>query len=160
MKIIHYVLSDRYAGIEQHVNELAVEQSKSNEVLIITNAKIKKYFDKNLKIISSHNYSRRSFSSIFFLLKTIKDEKPNIVHNYGSKTTHLINRIKYFLSFNHVATIHGIKSKIKVYLKPMLLLGLAKQLKIYLIIKLILLKIGITLYLRMKIFLIAIKIIF
>ena len=41
MKIIHYVLSDRYAGIEQHVNELAVEQSKSNEVLIITNAKIK-----------------------------------------------------------------------------------------------------------------------
>ena len=126
MKIIHYVLSNRYAGIEQHVNELAVEQSKSNEVLIITNAKIKKYFDKNLKIICSHNYSRRSFSSIFFLLKTIKDEKPNIVHTHGSKTTHLINRIKYFLSFNHVATIHGIKSNIKVYLKADVVIGVSK----------------------------------
>ena len=126
MKIIHYVLSDRYAGIEQHVNELAVEQSKSNEVLIITNSKIKKYFDKNLKIIRSHNYSRRSFSSIFFLFKTIKDEKPNIVHTHGSKTTHLVNRIKYFLSFNHVATIHGIKSKIKVYLKADVVIGVSK----------------------------------
>ena len=50
------------------------------------------------------------------------------------------------------ATIHGIKSNVKVYLKADVIIGVSKATKIYLIIKLILLKIGITLYLRMKIF--------
>ena len=126
MNIIHYVLSDRYAGIEQHVNELAVEQSKSNEVLIITNSKIEKYFNKNLKIIRSRNYGRKNFFSIFFLLRTIKNEKPNIVHTHGTKTTKLINRIKFFLNFNHVSTVHGIKSNIKDYLKSDAIIGVSK----------------------------------
>jgi len=129
MKIIHYVLSDRYAGIEQHVNELAVEQSKSNKVLIITNSKIEKYFNKNLKIIKSPNYGRRNFSSIFFLLKTIKDERPNIIHTHGTKTTKLINRIKFFLKFNHIATVHGIKSNIKDYLKADAIIGVSKAIQ-------------------------------
>jgi len=126
MKIIHYVLSDRYAGIEQHVNELAVEQSKSNEVLIITNSKIEKYFNKNLKIIRSRNYGRRNFFSTLFLLKIIKNEKPNIIHSHGTKTTKLINRIKFFLKFNHIATVHGIKSNIKDYLRADAIIGVSK----------------------------------
>ena len=129
MKIIHYVLSNRYAGIEQHVNELATEQSKFNDVVVIANSNIQKYFNKNLQIINSSNYGRRNFFSLFFLLKIIKNERPDIIHSHGSKTTHLINRLRYFIKFKHVATIHGIKSNIKVYLKADAIIGVSKAIQ-------------------------------
>ena len=34
MKIAHLVLSNVYAGIEQHVNELILEQQKECEVIL------------------------------------------------------------------------------------------------------------------------------
>ena len=40
MKIAHLVLSNVYAGIEQHVNELILEQQKECEVILICNAEI------------------------------------------------------------------------------------------------------------------------
>lgn len=129
MKIIHYVLSDRYAGMEQHVNELAAEQSISNEVILITNPQIKKFFNRNLKIIESRNYGRRNIHSMFFLNKIIKNEKPDIVHSHGSKTTQLLNRIKYFLKFNHVASIHGVKTNISMYLKADSIIGSSKKIQ-------------------------------
>ena len=42
MKIAHLVLSNVYAGIEQHVNELILEQQKECEVILICNGEIEK----------------------------------------------------------------------------------------------------------------------
>ena len=51
MKIVHLVLSDVFAGIEQHVNELSLEQQLHEDVEIICNKEISKGFDLK-KVIS------------------------------------------------------------------------------------------------------------
>ena len=45
MKIAHLVLSNVYAGIEQHVNELISLQERECEVILICNTEIKGKFD-------------------------------------------------------------------------------------------------------------------
>ena len=47
-KIVHLVMSDSFAGIEQHVDEL-LTYSKNNEVLICTES-IAKYFNEVIKV--------------------------------------------------------------------------------------------------------------
>ena len=44
MKIVHYVLSETFAGIEQHVEELSKTQTTNNEVTVICNPSISRYF--------------------------------------------------------------------------------------------------------------------
>mgnify|MGYP005722774115 FL=1 len=61
MKIVHLVLSNVYAGIEQHVNELVLnlEQESKTDVIIICNKEIASRFDgNNIQVIN--NFSRRS----------------------------------------------------------------------------------------------------
>ena len=70
MKIVHLVLSDVFAGIEQHVNELSLEQQLHEDVVIICNKEISKGFDlKN--VISINNFNRRSPLGIIKLLLLI-----------------------------------------------------------------------------------------
>lgn len=128
MKIIHCVMSKEFSGIERHVHELALEQSKLHEVLILTNLKISKYFINN-KIIKCKNLGRKNPFLIFFLIKTLKKEKPDIVHTHGNKTTNLINAVKKFIKFKHVATLHSIKSKVDVFLKADLIIGVSNSIQ-------------------------------
>ena len=55
MIILHLVMSNDFAGIEQHVNELALKQMENNEVYIITTNGIANQFNQNLNIISINN---------------------------------------------------------------------------------------------------------
>ena len=71
MKIAHLVLSNVYAGIEQHVNELISEQQKTCEVTLICNSQIKDKFDCS-NIIVVKNFSRNSPLGLFKLLLLIK----------------------------------------------------------------------------------------
>ena len=67
MKIVHLVLSDVFAGIEQHVNELSLEQQLHEDVVIVCNKEISKGFDlKN--VISINNFNRRSPLGIIKLI--------------------------------------------------------------------------------------------
>ena len=71
MKIVHLVLSNVFAGIEQHVNELSLEQQFQEDVVIVCNKEISKEFDlKN--VISINNFNRRSPLGIIKLLFLIK----------------------------------------------------------------------------------------
>ena len=49
MKILHFVSSESYAGIEQHVNELIAFQQKAYEVIIICNEFLSEYFVDEFK---------------------------------------------------------------------------------------------------------------
>jgi len=71
MKIVHLVLSNVYAGIEQHVNELILEQQRECEVILICNAEIEDRFDSP-KIISIKNFSRNSPLGLLKLFLLIK----------------------------------------------------------------------------------------
>ena len=118
MKIVHLVLSNVYAGIEQHVNELTLnlEQESEIDVIIICNEEIASKFDSSsIEVIN--NFSRRSPIGLIKLLLKIHKIKPDIIHTHGSKTTSIINLIKKIFKIKHVATAHGIKNKTSVYKK-------------------------------------------
>lgn len=118
MKIVHLVLSNVYAGIEQHVNELTLnlEQESGIDVIIICNEEIASKFDSSsIEVIN--NFSRRSPIGLIKLLLKIHKIKPDIIHTHGSKTTSVINLIKKIFKIKHVATAHGIKNKTSTYKK-------------------------------------------
>ena len=130
MKIVHLILSNVYAGIEQHVNELALnlEQESGIDVTIICNKEIASKFDTNsIEVIN--NFSRRSPIGLIKLLLKIHKIKPDIIHTHGSKTTSIINIIKKFFPIKHVATAHGIKNKTSVYKKATKLITVSQIVK-------------------------------
>ena len=118
MKIVHLVLSDSFAGIEQHVDELL-----SNNLL---NKSISHNFDKNIKTFVIKNIGRRSLLGKYKLKRLLKQIIPDIVHTHGSKTTSIISSINK-KNYKHVATVHGIKKNKKVYEKTNLVIGVSKK---------------------------------
>ena len=116
MKIAHYVLSSTFAGIEQHVQELADIQGRDNEIIVICNQSISHHYT-NIEVKVVENISRRSIFGILSLILVLRNIRPDIVHSHGSKTTSIINSVRRFIKLRHVASVHGIKSKTKVYNK-------------------------------------------
>ncbi len=122
-KIVHLVMSDSFAGIEQHVDEL-LTYSKNNEVLICTES-IAKYFNEVINVVPIKDFGRNSIIGKYKLKKKLKRINPDVVHTHGSKTTSIINSIKN--NFKHVATVHGIKKNKKVYEKCDLVIGVSNK---------------------------------
>ena len=122
-RIVHLVMSDSFAGIEQHVDEL-LTYSKNNEVLICTES-IAKYFNEVINVVPIKDFGRNSIIGKYKLKKKLKRINPDVVHTHGSKTTSIINSIKN--NYKHVATVHGIKKKKKVYEKCDLVIGVSNR---------------------------------
>jgi len=116
MKIAHYVLSSTFAGIEQHVQELADIQGRDNEIVVICNQSISHHYT-SIEVKVVENISRRSIFGILSLIVVLRNIGPDIVHSHGSKTTSIINSVRKFIKLRHVTSVHGIKSKTKVYNK-------------------------------------------
>ena len=116
MKVIHLVLSNVFAGIEQHVNELSIFQETSCDVTVMCNESIAAKFN-NKHVISFSNFNRRSPIGLLSLPLKLKKLDADIIHTHGSKTTEIINFIKKFIKLNHVCTVHGIKKNTQAYEK-------------------------------------------
>lgn len=113
MKVVHFVLSNSFAGIEQHVNELLTNINNVDTILVC-NGSIAKNFNSNISTITIKNFGRRSFLGKYKLKKLINKISPDIVHTHGNKTTSIIKSINNN-AYKHVATVHGIKKNTKVY---------------------------------------------
>ena len=109
MNTVHFVMSDAFAGIEQHVDELLSNNLLKNPILIC-NESIAHNFNQNIEIFKIKNYGRRSLIGKYQIKKLLKRINPDIVHTHGAKTTAIISRIKKN-DYKHVATVHGIKKK-------------------------------------------------
>ena len=127
MKIIHIVMSDSFAGIEQHVNELACNQKNEFDIKIIVSSGISKKFNSGLELIEIENFGRRSIYQILKLAYLINKINPDIVHSHGTKTTQVINIVKKFTPFKHLATIHGVKKNLIAYEKADLVIGVSSK---------------------------------
>ena len=125
MKVVHLVLSDSFAGIEQHVNELLSNELIKNPILI-TNKSISNNFNKNITIHTIKNIGRRSLFGKYNLNKLLKEIDPDIVHTHGSKTTSIISSINKN-KYKHVATIHGIKKNKSIYEKSDFVIGVSQK---------------------------------
>ena len=124
MKIVHLVLSESFAGIEQHVDEI-LSTLDSNDAFLICNKSIANFFNQKINIKKIKNFSRHSFFGKYKLRKLLKELNPDIVHTHGSKTTSIINSIKK--NYMHVATVHGVKKNKKVYEKCDLIIGVSSK---------------------------------
>lgn len=113
MKIVHLVLSEDFAGIEQHVDEL-LSNSKALSITLICNKSIAHNFNQNISIHEIDNMGRRSLFKKYKLKRLLKTINPDIVHTHGSKTTSIISSINSGI-FKHVATVHGVKKNKSVY---------------------------------------------
>jgi glycosyltransferase involved in cell wall biosynthesis len=128
MKIAHLVLSNVYAGIEQHVNELILEQQKECEVILICNAEIEDRFDSP-KIISIKNFSRNSPLGLLKLFLLIQKMNLDLIHTHGSKTSSIVNSLRRFIKIKHVATAHGIKKKTTPFLRADRLIAVSSKIQ-------------------------------
>lgn len=120
-------MSDSFAGIEQHVNELACNQKNEFDIKIIVSSGISKKFNSGLELIEIENFGRRSIYQILKLAYLINKINPDIVHSHGTKTTQVINIVKKFTPFKHLATIHGVKKNLKAYEKADLVIGVSSK---------------------------------
>ena len=123
MNIVHFVMSDTFAGIEQHVDELLSNNLVNNPILIC-NESIALNFNQNIEIFKIKNYGRRSLIGKYQIKKLLKRIKPDIVHTHGAKTTAIISRINKN-NFKHVATVHGVKKNTKIFEKPDFIIGVS-----------------------------------
>ena len=125
MKVVHLVLSDAFAGIEQHVDEL-LSNKLNDKPILICNDSIADCFDKSISIYKIKNIGRRSLYGKFKLKKLLNKINPDIVHTHGSKTSSIISSINNN-RFKHVATVHGIKKNKKVYEKADFIIGVSQK---------------------------------
>ena len=125
MKIVHLVLSEDFAGIEQHVDEL-LSNSKALSITLICNKSIAHNFNQNISIHEIDNMGRRSLIKKYKLKKLLKSINPDIVHTHGSKTTFIISSINKGY-FKHVATVHGVKKNKTIYESADYLIGVSKS---------------------------------
>ena len=123
MNTVHFVMSDAFAGIEQHVDELLSNNLLKNPILIC-NESIAHNFNQNIEIFKIKNYGRRSLIGKYQIKKLLKRIKPDIVHTHGAKTTAIISRINKN-DFKHVATVHGVKKNTKIFEKPDFIIGVS-----------------------------------
>ena len=123
MNTVHFVMSDAFAGIEQHVDELLSNNLLKNPILIC-NESIADNFNRNIEIFKIKNYGRRSLIGKYQIKKLLKRIKPDIVHTHGAKTTAIISRINKN-DFKHVATVHGVKKNTKIFEKPDFIIGVS-----------------------------------
>ena len=113
MKVVHIVLSEDFAGIEQHVDEL-LSNLKDLSITLICSKSIASHFNQNISIHEIDNMGRRSLFKKYKLKRLLKTINPDIVHTHGSKTASIISSINKGL-FKHVATVHGVKKNKSVY---------------------------------------------
>ena len=123
MNTVHFVMSDAFAGIEQHVDELLSNNLLKNPILIC-NESIADNFNQNIEIFKIKNYGRRSLIGKYQIKKLLKRINPDIVHTHGAKTTAIISRINKN-DFKHVATVHGVKKNTKIFEKPDFIIGVS-----------------------------------
>ena len=127
MIILHLVMSNDFAGIEQHVNELALMQMENNDVHIVSTNKISHQFNQNLNIISINNFGRRSFLNIYKVFKIRKKINPHVIHTHGSKTTQIAKIMKSRLNAKYACTIHGVKSNTNIYEHADIIIGVSDR---------------------------------
>ena len=125
MKIVHLVLSNSFAGIEQHVDELLANNLLEKPILICNNS-IAEDFDKSINIYKIKNISRRSIFGKNKLRKLLKNINPDIVHTHGSKTTSIISSINNN-NYKHIATVHGIKKNKSIYERADFVIGVSQR---------------------------------
>ena len=127
MKIAHLVSSKIFAGIEQHVYELACEMSQDTKQIIICDKKIENDM-RGLKTICIKMGSRHSPINLIKLIYLLKKNHVDMLHCHGAKANSIGGWLRRIFGTQVVSTIHGQKSRKSTFLIPNATIGVNKKL--------------------------------
>jgi Glycosyltransferase len=124
MKILHLFSSKVFAGLERHLEELAYEQSKSHEVIVVGPESLKENFRCEYKVLDTNQW--RHSPILYSQTKTIINSiAPDILHTHASKMTSIVNKFNHLDL--HVSTIHGTKKNISLFQKTDFIFGASQK---------------------------------
>ena len=127
MKIAHLVSSKIFAGIEQHVFELASEMSKYTKQIILCDEVIK----NDMRGVETHCLKlgpRYSPINIIKLILFLRKNEIDILHCHGAKSSTIGGWVQRIGNIKVVSTIHGHKSSNKSSSDCSAIIGVNKKL--------------------------------
>ena len=127
MKIAHLISSKIFAGIEQHVYELASNMTDVSEQVIICDEAIREEM-QGMQTVSLNIGSRYSPINTYKLIKYLKENNISILHCHGAKASTIGKGVKYFSKVKIVVTIHGHKKNNKAFTKIDAVIGVNRNL--------------------------------
>lgn len=127
MKIAHLISSKIFAGIEQHVYELASNMTDVSEQVIICDEAIHEEM-QGMQTVSLNIGSRYSPINTYKLIKYLKENNISILHCHGAKASTIGKGVKYFSKVKIVVTIHGHKKNNKAFTKIDAVIGVNRNL--------------------------------
>ena len=127
MKIAHLISSKVFAGIEQHVYELASKMADISEQVIICDTDIHDQM-KDVQTVSLNIGSRYSPLNTYKLIKYLQENNISILHCHGAKASTIGKGIRYFSKVKIVATIHGHKKNNKAFTNMDAVIGVNRSL--------------------------------
>lgn len=122
-------------GLEKHCFDLASELSKYCKISLIID---ESYLHQAQCMLGNSvgiyslplKLSRNNPILLFKLYKLLKKIQPIILHAQAGKSTSLVSNIKYFFpETKFIATIHGMHSSVKAYLKMEAVIAVSESLK-------------------------------
>ena len=127
MKIAHLVTGSTFAGIEQHVYELAQSMQDEMPQIILCELSLQNFM-KGVKTHPIKMGSRYSLINIYKLHAFIKKNSIDILHCHGAKASIIGGWISLVSKIKIVATIHGHKANNNPFKRADIVIGVNKQL--------------------------------
>ena len=103
MKVVHIVLSNVYAGIEQHVNELIIEQQKNIEVTLVSGSLPMPIYDDYSMISKRVILTKQKYNLHWFkLYKELSASRYDEIVDFRSSLIGYLLRVKKRNIFNRL----------------------------------------------------------
>jgi glycosyltransferase involved in cell wall biosynthesis len=118
MRICQILAGDEEGGLEKHMIELSIAlKNKGIDVTVIAHKKFKDDL-KNINFIEVDlTKSRNNPFILWKLYRILKNESFDIVHTQANKATNIVAKIKPFLNFKMISTLHNIKRNLNAFQK-------------------------------------------
>lgn len=127
MKICQVLGGDELGGLEKHFFELCDHLGKKHEVIAIAHPLYRHFLASHVKFVPLDlSRGRNNPVVLFQLAKAIRDINPDIVHAHANKASAMVGRVLPFLKCHSVATIHSLKSNVRMYRSFELLIAVSK----------------------------------
>jgi glycosyltransferase involved in cell wall biosynthesis len=114
--VCQVLAGDEEGGLEKHVVELSNCLVENYHVVVIAHEKYRGRFDKKISFMGLNlAKGRRNPVALISLYMAIKKYHPDIIHAQANKAAHMVATVKPFLPGKFVATVHSIKTNMKMY---------------------------------------------
>lgn len=120
MKICLVVAGEisQLGGLETHVVEISNRYAQMHDVTVVGHRNLSPHLSSCITHVDIDlSKSRYNLRNLFRLYQVIKRGRFDIIHAHANKAVSIVSRLRHFLKFNFVATLHGQKGNLSAYRK-------------------------------------------